>query len=44
MIYINGSKASKKDFAKLLQDLANGKQTATAHTTKKGALAFVTTL
>ena len=44
MIYINGTKASKEDFARLMQDLANGTQTATAHTTKKGAIAFVTTL
>ena len=44
MIYINGTKASQEDFARLLQDLANGTQTATAHTTKKGALAFVTML
>ena len=44
MIYINGTKASQKDFARLLQDLANGKNSAQAHTTKKGALAIVTTL
>ena len=44
MIYINGSKASRADFARLLQDLKNGTQTATAHTTRAGALAIVTTL
>lgn len=34
MIYINGTKASKADFARLLEDLKNGKQRVTAHTTK----------
>lgn len=43
MIYINGHRASRADFARLLQDLQNGTQTATAHTTKGGALAIVTT-
>lgn len=42
MIYINGIKASKKDLERLLQDLKNGKNRATAHTTKNGALAIVT--
>ena len=42
MIYINGTKASKKDLERLLTDLKNGTQTATAHTTKGGALAIVT--
>jgi hypothetical protein len=42
MIYINGTKASRADFARLLEDLRNGKQSATAHTTKGGALAIVT--
>ena len=43
MIYINGTKASKNDIKRLLADLKNGKQRATAHTTKGGALAIVTT-
>lgn len=42
MIYINGHMASRADFARLLQDLKNGTQRATAHTTKCGALAIVT--
>jgi hypothetical protein len=42
MIYINGIKASRADFARLLEELKNGKQRATAHTTKGGALAIVT--
>jgi hypothetical protein len=42
MIYINGIKASKSDIKRLLQDLRNGKQRATAHTTKSGNLAIVT--
>lgn len=42
MIYINGIKASAKDFARLMQDLQNGKQRAQAHTTEKGALAIST--
>jgi hypothetical protein len=42
MIYINGTKATKSDIKRLLQDLKNGKQTATAHTTKGGALAITT--
>lgn len=40
MIYINGIKASKKDLARLLKDLKRGIITATATTTKKGALAI----
>lgn len=42
MIYINGHRASRADLARLLQDLKNGTQRATAHTTKGGALAIVT--
>jgi hypothetical protein len=42
MIYINGIKASKADLARLLEELKNGRQRATAHTTKGGALAIVT--
>lgn len=42
MIYINGIKASKKDIKRLSADLKNGKQRATAHTTKKGNLAIIT--
>lgn len=42
MIYINGIRASRADLSRLLQDLKNGKQTATAHTTKGGALAITT--
>lgn len=42
MIYINGIRASKADVRRLLQDLKNGKQRATAHTTKSGNLAIVT--
>lgn len=42
MIYINGTKATKNDIKRLLEDLKNGTQTATAHTTKGGALAITT--
>jgi hypothetical protein len=42
MIYINGVKASKNDIKRLCEDLKNGKQRATAHTTKSGNLAIVT--
>ena len=42
MIYINGTKASKNDIKRLLQDLKNGKNRATAHTTKNGNLAIIT--
>lgn len=42
MIYINGTKATRADLARLLEDLKNGKQRATAHTTKKGNFAIVT--
>jgi hypothetical protein len=42
MIYINGHRASRADFARLLEDLKNGTQTATARTTRGGALAIVT--
>jgi hypothetical protein len=42
MIYINGIKASKADVKRLLADLKNGTQRATAHTTKGGNLAIIT--
>jgi hypothetical protein len=42
MIYINGIKASRADLARLLEELKKGRQRATAHTTKSGALAIVT--
>ena len=42
MIYINGIRASKKDLARLLKDLAEKRTEASAHTTKKGALAITT--
>lgn len=42
MIYINGIKASKKDLEALKKALAQGKNRATAHTTKKGNFAIVT--
>jgi cobalamin biosynthesis protein CbiG len=42
MIYINGHRASRADLARLLADLKAGKQRATAHTTKNGALAITT--
>ena len=42
MIYINGAKASKNDIKRLLTDLKNGTNRATAHTTKRGNLAIVT--
>ncbi len=42
MIYINGKKASKKDKEILTKHLKEGKTRATAHTTKKGNLAIVT--
>ena len=42
MIYINGTKASKADVKRLLQDLKSGKQRAKAHTTKNGNLAIIT--
>jgi hypothetical protein len=42
MIYINGIKASKAEIKRLLADLKNGTQKATAHTTKRGALAITT--
>ena len=41
-VYINGIKASKSDIKRLCEDLKNGKQRATAHTTKGGALAIIT--
>lgn len=42
MIYINGIKASKEDLKILMKHLKEGKTRATAHTTKKGNLAIVT--
>lgn len=42
MIYINGIKASKKDLDNLIKALAQGKNLATIHTTKKGNLAIIT--
>lgn len=42
MIYINGIKATQSDIKRLLADLRNGKQRATAHTTKGGNLAIIT--
>ena len=42
MIYINGRKASKKDWKALKRDTRKGKTRAKAHTTKKGNLAIVT--
>ena len=42
MIYINGIKATKNDIKRLLTDLKNGTQKATAHTTKSGNLAIIT--
>lgn len=42
MIYINGIRATKADIKRLLQDLKNGKNRATAHTTKSGNLAIIT--
>lgn len=42
MIYINGTKATKEDMKILLKNIKNGKTKATAHTTKKGNFAIVT--
>ena len=42
MIYINGKKATKKDVMRLLADIKAGKQKATAHTTKSGNFAIIT--
>lgn len=42
MIYINGVKASRADLKRLLWELKTGRNKATAHTTKRGALAIVT--
>lgn len=42
MIYINGTRATKADLKRLLSDIRNGKQRATAHTTRGGALAIKT--
>lgn len=42
MIYINGVKATKSDIKRLFEDIKNGTQRATAHTTKGGNLAIVT--
>lgn len=41
-VYINGRKASKADRARLEKDLKSGRQRATAHTTKAGAIAYKT--
>jgi hypothetical protein len=41
-VYINGIKASKADRARLEKDLKSGRQRATAHTTKAGAIAIKT--
>ena len=43
MVYIKGVKASKKDTARLIDDIHKGKQTAKAHITKKGNIAVTTT-
>lgn len=40
--YINGIRASRNDLWRLLEDLAYHKTSATAHTTKSGALAIIT--
>lgn len=42
MIYINGIRASKGDLKTFFEWLKAKKITATAHTTKSGALAIVT--
>jgi hypothetical protein len=42
MIYINGIRASRADLRALLQWIKAGKTTATARTTKAGALAITT--
>lgn len=42
IVYINGIKASKKDLARLENDLKAGKQKAYGNTTKKGNLAIRT--
>ena len=41
-IYINTQHASIDELNKLLQDIADGKRTATAHATRAGGLAFDT--
>lgn len=41
-IYINGIRATKADRARLENDLKSGRQRATAHTTKAGAIAIKT--
>jgi hypothetical protein len=41
-VYINGRKASKEDRERLEQDLRSGRQRATAHVTKAGAIAYKT--
>jgi hypothetical protein len=41
-VYINGIKASKKDLARLENDLKAGRQKAYGKTTKKGNLAIRT--
>jgi hypothetical protein len=42
IVYINGREASKADRARLEKDLKSGRQRATAHTTKAGAIAYKT--
>ena len=42
VVYINTRTATLEEVNKLLQDIAEGKLTATAHETKAGALAFDT--
>lgn len=42
IVYINGRKASKADKIALENDLKAGRQRATAHTTKAGAIAYKT--
>lgn len=43
IVYINGTRATKADRARLENDLKSGRQRATAHTTKAGAIAIKTT-
>lgn len=42
MIYINGVKATKKDIKILIKHLKEKRTTATAHTTKNGNFAIIT--
>ena len=43
IVYINGTRATKADRARLENDLKSGRQRATARTTKAGAIAIKTT-